>query len=108
MSHDEQVGRCLQIHSCDDGKSSFPLAADVIPVPSGDLYLRVVFRGIQLQFSWSTDGIAFHNVSPELDASLLSDDYGDHWGFTGTFVGLACQDLTGNRCPAEFDFLEAH
>jgi xylan 1,4-beta-xylosidase len=36
----------------------------------------------------------------------LSDDFGDYWGFTGTFVGLACQDLTGGRRPAEFDFLE--
>ena len=37
---------------------------------------------------------------------LFSDDHGKHWGFTGSFIGLACQDLTGGRHSAEFDFLE--
>ena len=41
-----------------------------------------------------------------LDASILSDDHGDRWGFTGTFVGLACQDLMGQQSPAEFDSVE--
>ena len=44
--------------------------------------------------------------SIDLDASILSDDHGDHWGFTGTFIGLVCQDLTGRRLSAEFDYLE--
>ena len=29
-----------------------------------------------------------------------------HWGFTGTFVALACQDLTGQRNQAKFEYLE--
>ena len=36
--------------------------------------------------------------SIDLDASILSDYHGDHWGFTGTFVGLVCQDLTVGSC----------
>ena len=106
LSWDEELGRCLQIHSNHDGTSEFPLAGSPIAVPEGDLYLRAQFNACELKFSWSSDGTTYQNISPSLDASLLSDDYGDHWGFTGTFVGLACQDLTGRQVPAEFDFLE--
>lgn len=106
LSRDEELGLCLQIHSCDDGTSSFPVGGTPVPVPTGDLYLRMVFDESDLQFSWSTDGTDFHNIGPVLDASLLSDDHGDHWGFTGTFVALACQDLTGSKLAAEFEFLE--
>lgn len=106
LSRDEELGPCLQIHSCDDGVSSFPLGAAPLPVPAGPLFLRAEFRGADLQFSWSHDGDTYHSVGAPLDASTLSDDHGDHWGFTGTFIGLACQDLTGSRRPAVFEFLE--
>ena len=106
LSHDEELGPCLQIHSCDDGKSSFPLAARPIQVPDCELYLRAEFHDSELRFSWSTDGVTFQPVGPALDASILSDDHGKHWGFTGSFIALACQDLTGSSRAAEFDFLE--
>lgn len=106
LSQDEELGRCLQIHSCDDGKSVFPLGAKPMPVPDGAIHLRAVFKSCDLQFSWSGDGNTFQNIGPVLDASILSDDYGDHLDFTGTFIAIACQDLTGNKQSAEFDFLE--
>ena len=106
QSHDEEKGLCLQIHSCDDGASSFPLGSELIAVPTGELFLRAAFEGRNLQFSFSEDGESFRNAGPGLDASILSDDYGKHWGFTGTFIALACQDLTGAGLPANFAFLE--
>jgi xylan 1,4-beta-xylosidase len=106
LSNDEELGRCLQIHSCADGKSTFPLGAKPAPVPAGPIFLRATFVFCALQFSWSGDGTNFQDIGPALDASILSDDFGDFWGFTGTFVALACQDLAGGRQSAEFDFLE--
>lgn len=106
LSHDEEIGRCLQIHSCDDGKSTFPLENEIVRVPVGELYLRAVFDNACLQFSWSSNGTDFQPIGVPLDASILSDDYGNHWGFTGSFVGLACQDLTGGSQHADFDFLD--
>lgn len=106
LSRDEGVRPSLQIHSCDDGTSSFPLGNRPVPVPEGAIFLRATFDDSALQFSWSFDGEDFADIGPALDASLLSDDHGDHWGFTGTFVALACQDLTGSRQEAKFDFLE--
>lgn len=106
VSHDETLGRCLHIHSCDDGKSVFPLGTKPVPIPDGPVYLRASYDGANLQFSWSRDGKSFANIGPVLDASILSDDYGKHLDFTGSFIALACQDYTGQRHPAEFDFLE--
>lgn len=106
LSRDESLGRCLQVHSCDDGKAVFPLGGNPVPVPDGPIHLRAAFNLGALQFSWSTDGRLFTPIGPVLDASLLSDDYGEHWGFTGTFVALACQDLAGTQQTATFDFLE--
>jgi xylan 1,4-beta-xylosidase len=42
---------------------------------------------------------------------MLSDEYVTHFegefarsfGFTGNFIGLACQDLSGTRRAADFD-----
>jgi xylan 1,4-beta-xylosidase len=68
LSCDEELGPCLQIHSCDDGVSSFPLGVEPLPVPACPLFLRAGFRGADLPFSWSHDGGAYHSVGPPLDA----------------------------------------
>jgi xylan 1,4-beta-xylosidase len=106
LTCDEEVGTCLQIHSCDDGVSSFPLAEQPVRVTEDELFFKVEIDHCQLRFFWSNDDQTYTPVGRELDASILSDDHGKHWGFTGSFIGLACQDLTGDRRPAEFDFLE--
>jgi xylan 1,4-beta-xylosidase len=39
------------------------------------------------------------------DASTLSDDaIKGSWAFTGAFVGIACQDLSGMNKYADFDY----
>ena len=106
LSHDDTAGYCLHIHSCDDGVSSFPLGTEPLSVECNDIFLRARFEGSILQFSWSPDGNTFSPVGPVLDASILSDDYGKHLDFTGTFVGMTCVDLTGMNALAEFHFLE--
>jgi sterol desaturase/sphingolipid hydroxylase (fatty acid hydroxylase superfamily) len=45
-------------------------------------------------------------IGKSLDASILSDEFGIEWGFTGTFIGLACQDLSGQRKIADFDYFD--
>ena len=106
LSMDEEEGLCLQIHSCNDGNSRFPLGNEIIPVSTGNLYLRAIFDDCDLKFQFSENGTSFQDAGPVLDASILSDDHGKHWGFTGTFIALACQDLTGERCQARFGYLE--
>ena len=107
MSTDEHAGTCLRLETCDDGKCSSPLREAVIPLStSEEVYLRAEVRHDKLKFFYSLNGKKWHQICGELDASILSDDYGVDWGFTGAFVGLTCQDLSGQRLHADFDFLE--
>jgi xylan 1,4-beta-xylosidase len=106
LSKDETIGNCLHIHTCDDGVSTFPLSTSPMPVDRNELFLRIAFKESTLQFSWSTDGDIFSLIGPMLDASILSDDYGAHLDFTGTFVGVTAVDMSGMKQPAEFYFLE--
>jgi len=36
--------------------------------------------------------------------TIISDEMGPGWGFTGSFFGLCCQDLSGRARPADFDW----
>jgi len=112
VTHDEEAGRCLNLIATLQGRYDEALDA---PVPLGwkeAVYLRAAFGHGRLQFAYSADGTDWTDIGPELDASLLSDEsatvfrdgYFASWGFTGTFVGLCVQDLTGRRLPADFDY----
>jgi xylan 1,4-beta-xylosidase len=69
-------------------------------------FLRVEIDHERLQFSASPDGRAWRPIGPVLDATRLSDDYGQGLHFTGAFVGLCAQDLGGTRVAADFDYFE--
>ena len=66
-------------------------------------------KNSRARFYWSGDGESFLPVGEELDASQLSDDYYEEakhgLRFTGTFLVLCCQDTSGQRQPAEFEYL---
>jgi len=70
------------------------------------VHLRVRVQNDNLVFAWSGDGENWAELAYELDASLLSDEAGKGEGaqFTGAFVGMCCQDLTGTRKAADFSF----
>ena len=77
----------------------------------GAVYLRADVDAEKLRFFYSRDGKDWKQLGPVLDASILSDEYCTHypnpgWGFTGAFVGLCCQDLTGRKKHADFDYFE--
>lgn len=107
VSWDERIGTHIGIMSCEADQtltSTFPIADALIPVQSGRaLRLRVRVREHQLLFSWSYDDGGWNTIPVILDASLLSDEAGkgDSANFTGTFVGVCCQDLTGQGLAAD-------
>ena len=65
-----------------------------------------------LQFSYSIDQINFTNIGAVLDMSILSDDNvrdgSERYrpAFTGSFIGMCCQDLKTNNIHADFDWFE--
>jgi len=81
-----------------------------IAIPDGRIELRVDVDQAILRFSYR---IERHQddwtMLPEtFDASILSDEASAPGApnFTGAFVGMACQDMAGTGCPADFDWFD--
>lgn len=70
------------------------------------IFLRVHVEYDQMQFYYSVDGIDWIKIGDILDASILSDETCKNGLFTGAFVGLCCQDLSGRRKHADFDYFD--
>ncbi len=105
VSRDEELGRHLGIIKCDAGNNGEMLETET-RLPDDDLvYLKVTIQREVLQFSYSLDNAAWRKLGPELDSTILSDDYFT-LGFTGAFVGICAQDLTGHGQHADFDWFE--
>ena len=107
---DENFAKRLQVIACDKNEYS-ELLAETIDLSAYDqIFLKVVWRGDALQFYYATEIENWLAVGPILDGSILSDDYVlDDKGryrpaFTGAFVGLCCQDLSGRGKHADFDW----
>ena len=75
--------------------------------------LAVEFTHDTYQFSFRQGANAWQPIGPALDAAMLSDEFAtrflngfaNSFGFTGNFIGIACQDLAGTRKTADFDYL---
>jgi xylan 1,4-beta-xylosidase len=105
VTHDEKLGKILGIILTDDGACDELTASQVVINDWKQCYLRVEVNFQDLQFSASSDGLAWELIGPVLDATKLSDDYGQNiLHFTGAFIGLCAQDLAGTRAIADFDY----
>ncbi|MCP5546641.1 MAG: glycoside hydrolase family 43 protein [Akkermansiaceae bacterium] len=101
ISHDETLGRTLNVIATDAGHSCEALMNDISIPDEGPVHLRMTMKGTDLQFGFSLGG-DWQEFGPVLNGATLSDDY-NHLGFTGAFVGLCCQDLSGQRLHADFE-----
>lgn len=78
---------------------------------TGRVHLRADIDHHSLEFSFSLDEKDWSTLPVKLDHALLSDEagVGDGCHFTGAFVGMACQDVSGQQQYADFayfDYLE--
>jgi xylan 1,4-beta-xylosidase len=105
VSYDEGKGKHLNLLATDLDQLDLPLAQTVNIDGWERIYLKVTFDYATLQFAYSSDGVTWTNVGPLCDATKLSDDYGPE-SFTGAFVGICVQDLSGPRKHADFDWFE--
>lgn len=102
--------KCLQIISHDHFKHIEAYAKPVVLPSEGMVYLKAALNGADLQFFYAHKENDWIKAGPVLNAGILSDDYVREGGtryrpaFTGSFVGVCCQDLTGNNHPAYFDW----
>jgi xylan 1,4-beta-xylosidase len=111
-AHPETGARLLRLAVNRDGALSEPTAP--IEVAPGAIEMRVDFQHATFQFSFCVNGNDWLNIGPALDTAMLSDEavtgfdggYARSFGFTGNFIGIACQDLAGTRLHADFDYFD--
>ncbi len=110
VSANDQGERVLQVITYDHYRQAEVLAQPALLPANGTVYLKVVLYGADLQFYYALREGEWIAAGPALNARILSDDYVREGGesyrpaFTGAFVGVCCQDLTGARIPASFDW----
>jgi xylan 1,4-beta-xylosidase len=103
MTHDESEGKVLLLTVTDDGNYSEP-GPPLIINDWEQCFLRAAVGDERTQFWASPDAVEWLPVGPPLDTTKLSDDYGSGLKFTGTMIGICCQDLAGTRAIADFDY----
>ena len=112
MGSEDGRKKYLQILECDNFNTKESLENPIEIKHYATIELKVHFHYASLQFYFRLDGTDWVEVGPVLDGSKLSDDYvregSDRYrpAFTGAFVGLCCQDLTGVRKHADFNWFE--
>lgn len=109
LGWDEGKGKCLGIICSDHGEFDQPLSEEISLDGIKKVYLKAEVDYENLQFYYSTDADEWKVVGCIFDLSILSDEYVAYdtkSGFTGAFVGLCCQDLSGRRKAADFEYFE--
>jgi xylan 1,4-beta-xylosidase len=107
ITRDARGGKCLGVIACDKGNIRRQLERDLMIEGWRQCFLKAQIRRDELQFFYSRDGLEWLPIGPVLDASKLSDEYCHPvLAFTGAFVGLCAQDLSGKSRNADFDFFE--
>lgn len=109
VSRDKELGKHVRVMSClpdqlqSDVFSPPELIPDGVPV---ELRAEVDFE--RLYFAYRIPGSGWRRMPGPLDASILSDEAAAPGtpNFTGAFVGVCCQDMSGAGCPADFDYFE--
>ena len=104
VSRDETLGKSLNILSCDNGVYDEALRQDISVDNSARVYLKLTFARETFSFAYASEVGAWQTIGPRFDAGKLSDDYCSGLSFTGTFIALCAQDLSGARQHADFDF----
>jgi xylan 1,4-beta-xylosidase len=106
LSHAAHSPKCLGLMRCERGNVSYPIEKEYPLDDCKKVFLKFVIKHDRISFYYSKNGTDWTAAGWEQDASILSDEYAVPCGFTGNFVGIACQDLTGRRKPADFDWFE--
>ena len=106
IGFEEGLGRMVEIMTRINGVLDFPLAEPVPIHDAGRWVLSVSVDHDCLQFSYGPEKKSLRLIGEVFDASILSDEHCLEGKFTGSFVGLCCQDLTGGCCHADFDWFE--
>lgn len=77
-----------------------------IAVEDVPIYFRLNIQGRKSWFEWSYDGNSYKQIGRIFDTTKFSDEYCKYGEFTGTMVGITCEDRVKHKHYADFDFFE--
>ncbi|MRH42773.1 family 43 glycosylhydrolase [Aquibacillus halophilus] len=105
VTQHEQHGKCLGIIESKHGKYDELLDED-IPLTADSTKLKATIDNEWLQFFYAEGNGDWQKIGSKIDISHLSDDDADYIRFTGTFVGVCAQDLSGQSLHADFEYFD--
>jgi xylan 1,4-beta-xylosidase len=109
ISHDAELGKHIRVMSSLPDQAQSDAFSAPVALPAGSpVYLRVEVDYERLYFAYRVGDGEWRRIAGLLDSSILSDEAAAPGtpNFTGAFVGVCCQDLSGARRPADFDYFE--
>jgi xylan 1,4-beta-xylosidase len=109
ISTDETVGKHVRVMSALPDQAQSDAFSPAFEIPSNvAVELRVEVEAERLRFGYRVSGAEWAWLAQPFDASILSDEAAlpGQSNFTGAFVGMACQDLSGAGHHADFDWFE--
>jgi xylan 1,4-beta-xylosidase len=109
VSTDDVTGTHVRVMSALPDQAQTDAFTPAFPIPANlAVELRVEVDYDRLHFAYRVSGAEWTWIPQQFDASILSDEATTPGlpNFTGAFVGMACQDMSGARCAADFDWFE--
>lgn len=109
ISTDERTGKHVRVMSALPDQPQTDAFTPPFPIPSNvavELCVEIDYE--RLHFGYRVGRAEWTWIPQQFDASILSDEATAPGlpNFTGAFVGMACQDTSGARCAADFDWFE--
>lgn len=105
VSHDEDIGKCITLLKAENRKYEY--LTEYLPLkPGRAVYLKLQIDDGWVQFFFGYEERELIKIGPRVDGGFLSDEACDEGWFTGTMIGICCQDLTGFGKYADFDWFE--
>jgi xylan 1,4-beta-xylosidase len=104
ITQDEELGRCIGIIQSVNGVYDELLEQDISIGEAVSCRLKVVIHRELARFWYAPGDADWKRIGPAVDITHLSDDKADYIRFTGNFIGVCAQDLSGVRKPADFDY----
>lgn len=107
VSKGENGKKVVSLLINDLNKFANPVGDGIVIDDEKVVHLRVSVEHDAAYFFYSYDEQNWHPVGGYVEYSKLSDEYYKERGierFTGTFIGMCCQDFTGQQAYADFDY----
>jgi xylan 1,4-beta-xylosidase len=107
ITHDELAGKHLRVMtSLPNHVQTDTFTAPIALAPGAPVQLRVEVDEERLYFGYRIGDGEWQWLPQVFDASILSDEANapGQPNFTGAFVGMACQDMSGSGLHADFDY----